>query len=191
MNEIILASHNENKVREFRQILSSKKIISLNDVGFEKEIEETGFTLEQNALLKVREVFNFSHKTAISDDSGLEIDFLSGEPGVFSARYSGLNARPIDNINKVLKKLGDTLFRNARFRTVIAFKDSNKEKLFEGVVEGKISKKIRGLGGFGYDPIFIPDHFDCTFSEMSTELKNKISHRALAIKKLHRFINSK
>ena len=102
MNEIILASHNENKVKEFRQIFSSKKIISLNDIGFEKEIEETGFTLEQNALIKVREVFNFSHRTAISDDSGLEIDFLDGEPGVFSARYSGLNARPIDNINKVL-----------------------------------------------------------------------------------------
>ena len=191
MNEIILASHNENKVKEFRQIFSSKKIISLNDIGFEKEIEETGFTLEQNALIKVREVFNFSHRTAISDDSGLEIDFLDGEPGVFSARYSGLNARPTDNINKVLKKLGDTLHRKARFRTVIAFKDANKEKLFEGVVEGRISKKIRGLGGFGYDPIFIPDQFECTFSEMSSELKNKISHRGLAIKKLYRFINSK
>ena len=147
MNEIILASHNENKVKEFRQIFSSKKIISLNDIGFEKEIKETGFTLEQNALIKVREVFNFSHRTAISDDSGLEIDFLDGEPGVFSARYSGLNARPIDNINKVLKKLGDTLLRKARFRTVIAFKDAKKEKLFEGVIEGRISKKIRGLGG--------------------------------------------
>jgi len=191
MNEIVLASHNENKVREFKQIFSSKKIISLNEIGFEKEIEETGFTLEENALLKVREVFDYSQITSISDDSGLEIDFLGGEPGIFSARYSGFNARPIDNINRVLKKLGDTLMRKARFRTVIAFKDTKQEKLFEGVIEGRIAKKTRGLEGFGYDPIFIPDQFDCTFAEMSSELKNKISHRALAIKKLYQFLNSK
>ena len=191
MNKIVLASHNENKIREFRQIFSSKKIISLNDIGFEKEIEETGFTLEENALIKVREVFSFSHITSISDDSGLEIDFLDGEPGVLSARYSGLHARPIDNINRVLKKLGDTCMRKARFRTIIAFKDTKQEKLFEGIIDGRISKKIRGLGGFGYDPIFIPSQFDFTFSEMSSELKNKISHRSLAIKKLHQFINSK
>ena len=191
MSKIVLASHNENKVREFRQILSSEKIISLNDIGFKKEIKETGFTLEENALIKVRKVFNFSNKISISDDSGLEIFFLNGEPGVYSARYSGLNARPIDNINKILKKLGDTSMRKARFRTVIAFKDIKQEKLFEGVVDGKISKKIRGLSGFGYDPIFIPDQFDCTFSEMSSDLKNKISHRSLAIKKLQQFINSR
>ena len=191
MNKFVLASHNENKVREFRQILSSKKIVSLNDIGFKKEINETGFTLEQNALIKVREVFNFSNNISISDDSGLEIFFLDGEPGVYSSRYSGLNARPIDNINKVLKKLGDTSMRKARFRTVIAFKDTKQERLFEGVIDGKISKKIRGLSGFGYDSIFIPDQFDCTFSEMSSDLKNKISHRSLAIKKLQQFINAK
>ncbi len=191
MSEIVLASHNENKVREFKQIFSSKKIISLRDIGFEKEIEEVGLTLEQNALIKVREVFSFSHKTSISDDSGLEIDFLDGAPGVFSARYAGFKALPIDNINKVLKKMGNTLIRTARFRTIIAFKDTEQEKLFEGVIEGSISKNIRGSGGFGYDPIFIPNQFDCTFSEMSSELKNKISHRALAIKKLHQFINVK
>ena len=191
MNEIVLASHNQNKVQEFRQIFCSKKIISLNEIGFDKEIKETGLTLEENALIKVRKVFDFSKQTCISDDSGLEINFLDGAPGVFSARYAGLKASPIDNINKVLRKLGNTSKRKARFRTVIAFKDMKREKLFEGVIYGTISKEIRGSSGFGYDPIFIPNGFEFTFSEISSELKNKISHRFLAIKKLYDFINSK
>ncbi len=191
MNEIVLASHNENKIREFRQIFFSKKIISLNQLGFNNEIKETGSTLEENALIKVREVFNFSKKISISDDSGLEIDYLNAEPGVFSARYSGFNSKPIDNIKKVLKNLGNTLERKARFRTVIAYKDSQQEKLFQGIIEGNISKKIRGLGGFGYDPIFVPNGFEMTFAEMKPELKNIISHRALAIQKLYKFINLK
>jgi len=191
MNEMVLASHNENKIREFRQIFFSQKIISLNQLGFNNEIEETGSTLEENALIKVREVFNFSKKISISDDSGLEIDYLNAEPGVFSARYSGLKSKPIDNIKKVLKNLGNTLERKARFRTVIAYKDDQQEKLFQGIIEGNISKKMRGLGGFGYDPIFVPNGFEMTFAEMKPEVKNSISHRALAIQKLYEFINLK
>ncbi len=191
MNEMVLASHNENKIREFRQIFFSQKIISLNQLDFNNEIEETGSTLEENALIKVREVFNFSKKISISDDSGLEIDYLNAEPGVFSARYSGLKSKPIDNIKKVLKNLGNTLERKARFRTVIAYKDDQQEKLFQGIIEGNISKKMRGLGGFGYDPIFVPNGFEMTFAEMKPEVKNSISHRALAIQKLYEFINLK
>ena len=187
MNEIILASNNENKLREFRQIFSSKKIISLMDINFNNEIEETGSTLEQNALIKVRKVFNYSKKNCLSDDSGLEIDYLNGEPGVYSARYAGNNANSIDNIKKVLNNLGETKNRKARFRTIIAYKDSSTEKLFEGVINGRISNIIIGKGGFGYDPIFIPENHDITFSEMSLEQKNKISHRSLAIKKLFKF----
>ena len=191
MNEIILASNNENKLREFRQIFLSKKIISLDDINFNKEIDETGTTLKQNALIKVREVFSYSNKICISDDSGLEIDYLNGEPGVYSARYAGNHASSIDNIKKVLNNLGEAKNRRARFKTVIAYKDSLTEAVFEGEINGNITKNIRGEGGFGYDPIFIPNNYNITFSEMKPEQKNKISHRSLAINKLFKFLYKK
>ena len=191
MNEIILASNNKNKLREFRQIFLSKKIISLDDINFNREIDETGTTLKQNALIKVREVFSYSNKICISDDSGLEIDYLNGEPGVYSARYAGNNASSIDNIKKVLNNLGEAKNRKARFKTVIAYKDSMTEAVFEGEINGNITKSIRGEGGFGYDPIFIPNNYNITFSEMTPEQKNKISHRSLAINKLFKFLCKK
>lgn len=191
MNEIILASNNENKLREFRQIFLSKKIISLDDINFNREIDETGTTLKQNALIKVREVFSYSNKICISDDSGLEIDYLNGEPGVYSARYAGNYASSIDNIKKVLNNLGEAKNRKARFKTVIAYKDSLTEAVFEGQINGNITKNIRGEGGFGYDPIFIPNNYNITFSEMTPEQKNKISHRSLAINKLFKFLYKK
>ena len=191
MNEIILASSNKNKLREFRQIFLSKKIISLDDINFNKEIDETGTTLKQNALIKVREVFSYSNKICISDDSGLEIDYLNGEPGVYSARYAGNDASSIDNIKKVLNNLGEAKNRKARFKTVIAYKDSLTEAVFEGEINGNITKNIRGEGGFGYDPIFIPNNYNITFSEMKPEQKNKISHRSLAINKLFKFLYKK
>ena len=191
MNEIILASNNENKLREFRQIFLSKKIISLDDINFNKEIDETGTTLKQNALIKVREVFSYSNKICISDDSGLEIDYLNGEPGVYSARYAGNYASSTDNIKKVLNNLGEAKNRKARFKTVIAYKDSLTEAVFEGEISGNIAKSIRGEGGFGYDPIFIPNNYNVTFSEMKPEQKNKISHRSLAINKLFKFLYKK
>ena len=191
MNEIILASNNENKLREFRQIFLSKKIISLDDINFNREIDETGTTLRQNALIKVREVFSYSNKICISDDSGLEIDYLNGEPGVYSARYAGNYASSIDNIKKVLNNLGEAKNRRARFKTVIAYKDSLTEAVFEGEINGNITKSIRGEGGFGYDPIFIPNNYNITFSEMKPEQKNKISHRSLAINKLFKFLYKK
>ena len=191
MNEIILASNNKNKLREFRQIFLSKKIISLDDINFNREIDETGATLKQNALIKVREVFSYSKKNCISDDSGLEIDYLNGEPGVYSARYAGNNASSIDNIKKVLNNLGEAKNRKARFKTVIAYKDSMTEAVFEGEINGNITKSIRGEGGFGYDPIFIPNNYNITFSEMTPGQKNKISHRSLAINKLFKFLCKK
>lgn len=191
MNEIILASNNENKLREFRQIFLSKKIISLDDINFYREIDETGTTLKQNALIKVREVFSYSNKICISDDSGLEIDYLNGEPGVYSARYAGNYASSIDNIKKVLNNLGEAKNRRARFKTVIAYKDSLTEAVFVGEINGNITKNIRGEGGFGYDPIFIPNNYNITFAEMKPEQKNKISHRSLAINKLFKFLYKK
>ena len=191
MNEIILASSNKNKLREFRQIFLSKKIISLDDINFNREIDEIGTTLKQNALIKVREVYSYSNKICISDDSGLEIDYLNGEPGVYSARYAGNDASSIDNIKKVLNNLGEAKNRKARFKTVIAYKDSLTEAVFEGEINGNITKNIRGESGFGYDPIFIPNNYNITFSEMTPEQKNKISHRSLAIDKLFKFLCKK
>ena len=191
MNEIILASNNKNKLREFRQIFLSKKIISLDDINFNREIDEIGTTLKQNALIKVREVYSYSNKICISDDSGLEIDYLNGEPGVYSARYAGNDASSIDNIKKVLNNLGEAKNRKARFKTVIAYKDSLTEAVFEGEINGNITKNIRGESGFGYDPIFIPNNYNITFSEMTPEQKNKISHRSLAIDKLFKFLCKK
>ena len=188
MNEIILASNNENKLREFRQIFLSKKIISLDDINFNKEIDETGTTLKQNALIKVREVFSYSNKICISDDSGLEIDYLNGEPGVYSARYAGNYASSTDNIKKVLNNLGEAKNRKARFKTVIAYKDSLTEAVFEGEISGNIAKSIRGEGGFGYDPIFIPDKYLVTFGQMPKLKKILIDHRYIAFQKLKKKI---
>mgnify|MGYP001311191099 CR=1 FL=1 len=190
--DIVFVTNNKNKLSEIKNLVSSDyNILSLKDIKFNEEIEETKNTLEDNALLKARYIHSRYGYNCFADDTGLEIDYLKGAPGVFSARYAGLKASAIDNINKVLRKLGNTSKRQARFRTVIAFKDVKREKLFEGFIDGNISKEIRGSSGFGYDPIFIPNGFEFTFSEISSELKNKISHRFLAIKKLYDFINLK
>ena len=191
MNELILATHNKNKVKEFKDIFSSHKIISLKDLGYFSEIEETGLTLEENALIKARKIYNYSKKNVISDDSGLEIEYLNGEPGVFSARYAGINSNSERNIKKVLEKLKNVKNRRARFRTVIAYKEKNIERIFCGSVNGKILNNKKGTLGFGYDPIFVPDGYDLSYSQMSIKLKNKVSHRYKAIKKLIDFINSK
>ena len=186
MNKIILASNNPNKLIEFRAIFSNHKIISLSEIGFSKDIPETGSTLEDNALIKVREIFKLTNAICISDDTGLEVESLNGDPGVFSARYAGEPANSKENIKKLLNELkkNNTINRSAKFRTVIAYKDCNQELLFEGIVEGSISLVPKGTSGFGYDPIFIPNDYKLTFAEMSIDIKNNISHRANAIKKL-------
>ena len=189
MNKIILASNNPNKLIEFRAIFTNHNIISLSDIGFNKDIPETGSTLEDNALIKVREIFKLTNAICISDDTGLEVEALNGAPGVFSARYAGEPSNATENIKKLLNELKkkNTINRSAKFRTVIAYKDSNQELLFEGIVEGSISLAPKGTSGFGYDPIFVPSDYKLTFAEMSIDIKNNISHRANAIKKLKEY----
>ena len=189
MNKIILASNNPNKLIEFRAIFTNHNIISLSDIGFNKDIPETGSTLEDNALIKVREIFGLTNAICISDDTGLEVEALNGAPGVFSARYAGEPSNATENIKKTLNELKkkNTINRSAKFRTVIAYKDSNQELLFEGIVEGSISLAPKGTSGFGYDPIFVPNDYKLTFAEMSIDIKNNISHRANAIKKLKEY----
>ena len=191
MNKIILASNNPNKLIEFRAIFKNHKIISLSELGFDQDIAETGSTLEENALIKVREIFKITNSTCISDDTGLEVDALNGAPGVFSARYAGEPSNAQKNIKKLLTELDGFSDRRARFRTVIAYKDYNQELLFDGIVKGSITLKSKGVSGFGYDPIFIPDDYQLTFAEMSIDIKNKISHRSNAIKKLKAYFLSK
>lgn len=179
--KLIFASNNPHKLEEIRNALNPIQIFSLSDLNILEEIEENGPTLEANASIKSNYIFKKYKLDCFSDDSGLEIDALNMSPGVHSARYAGNTEA---NIEKVLKNLKDQENRKAQFRTVISLIKNNQEYFFEGIVKGKISKEKKGVSGFGYDPIFIPDGFDKSFAEMSLTEKNSISHRALAIKKL-------
>ena len=191
MNKIILASNNPNKLIEFRAIFTNYNIISLSELGFNKDIPETGSTLEENALIKVREIFKLTNAICISDDTGLEVEALNSAPGVFSARYAGEPSNAKKNIKKLLNELENIGDRGARFRTVIAYKDSNQELLFEGIVQGAITLEPKGISGFGYDPVFMPNNHRLTFAEMPIDIKNSISHRANAIEKLRAYFLSK
>ena len=154
------------------------------------DIEETGTTLLENSLLKSRTVFKETGIPAIADDTGLEVDFLNGAPGVYSARYAGNNVSYKDNVNKLLIELEGipSEKRTARFRTVITFVDENQELSTEGHIDGVISESIKGAGGFGYDPIFFVPHLGKTFAELSSIEKNKISHRGIALQKLRKIL---
>lgn len=193
MQDIILASNNKNKLREISEKLRQFNInvISQSEAGINIEVEETGQTFVENAILKAEAIYNIKHIPVISDDSGLEIDALNGEPGVFSNRYAGPNATDKDRVEKVLKLLENTedSKRTARFKCAICYIDANGEKhIFEEACEGKIADKPYGENGFGYDPIFLYD--ERTFAQMPPEEKNKISHRGKAINKLVEFLSA-
>jgi XTP/dITP diphosphohydrolase len=189
--KLIFASHNKNKVKEVAAILPKHiKLIGLHDLNYNEEIDETGATLEENALIKAKHIYGKFNLNCFADDSGLEVEVLNNEPGVYSARYAGNEKNDDANMNKLLKNLSHIENRKARFRTVIALILDGKEHLFEGIVNGKIINEKRGEKGFGYDPIFVPDRFDKTFAELSSEEKNQISHRAIATKKLIRFLEN-
>ena len=187
IKEVVLATGNKGKVKEFSNLLEGVfgKIISLSDLGSPPEVIEDGLTFRDNALKKAREIAQYSGKLTLADDSGLEVDALNGQPGVYSARYSGQGATDKTNIDKVLAELGDNPNRKARFVCVLALVDPNGEELVvEGFCEGVILDEPRGEGGFGYDPVFyLPDRRK-TMAELEPELKNTISHRANALKKL-------
>ena len=198
--KIVFATNNQHKLQEVRHILGQRvEVLSLNDIGCHDDIPETGTTLEENARQKAEYIWQNYHCDVFADDTGLEVDALGGEPGVYSARYAGEGHDSEANMAKLLQKLGDNDHRNARFRTVIALiqkKDVcpcgctsiRQEHLFEGIVEGEITRQRSGVGGFGYDPIFRPDGYEQTFADLGEEVKNQISHRARAVKKLCDFL---
>jgi XTP/dITP diphosphohydrolase len=186
--KIVVATHNINKQKEINALL---KDLNVNVLGMEhfpiiNSIEETGSTLFENSLIKSRTVSQLTGLATIADDTGLEVDALHGSPGVYSARYAGSNATYEANVEKLLFELIEVpeALRTARFRTVISYVDNKKEFVDEGVIEGMITFKPSGNKGFGYDPIFKPLGFEKTFSEISQDKKNIISHRALALKKI-------
>ena len=179
--KIIFATHNENKVTELSQLIPKKyNILSLNDIGCVKEIEETGSTLEENAKIKADYVRYKYGLDCFSDDSGLEVDALKGAPGVFSARYAGNQKNNDANIKKIWEKLRGQTSPKATFRSIFHVHFNNKTFSFQGKVDGNLIFEKRGLNGFGYDPIFIPNGHNQTFAELEDVVKNKISHRALA-----------
>ena len=190
--KLILATHNTHKQKEMNALLDSLgvNIIGLDEYPHIGDIEETGTTLIENSFIKARAVYKSTGLPSLADDTGLEVDALGGEPGVYSARYAGEDASFLDNIEKLLRNLEGVseLNRTARFRTVVTFVDGSRELHSEGIVEGIITADQKGSGGFGYDPIFLPRDSQSTFSEMTQMEKNKISHRSKALIKMKKLL---
>ena len=188
-NVFVFATQNQHKLSEVNDISNGKfKILGLDSFSFDEELPETQNTLEGNAIQKAKFVAEKFQTNCFADDTGLEVEALNGAPGVYSARYAGEGKSATDNIAKLLSELRECPNRNARFRTVVALYIDNKEYFFEGIVEGKIIDNIKGDNGFGYDPVFVPIGFDETFAELPSQIKNRISHRALAFEKLFYFL---
>jgi len=188
MKKLVFATNNQHKTEEIRFALASTySVLNLEDIGCFTDIPETADTFAGNATLKSSYVYENYNLDCFADDSGLEIEALNNEPGVFSARYSG-SRDSIENINLVLKNLSDAENRKARFKTVISLMQNGKNYLFEGVINGTIRTELSGSKGFGYDPIFQPDGYNITFAEMDLAEKNKISHRAIALQKMLKFL---
>lgn len=189
MHQLVFATNNRHKLEEVSAKIGGKfELLTLEDINCHDDIEETGATFRENASIKSRFIYNKYQLNCFGDDSGLEIDALQGEPGVYSARYAGEHGNHAANMDKVLAQLTDVTDRKARFRTVISLLWNGAEYFFEGTVEGAIRHERSGNGGFGYDPIFQPDGYEITFAEMSMEEKNSISHRAIAVEKLVGFL---
>lgn len=189
--ELVFATNNQHKLEELQALLGSKiRLLSLNDIGCSDEIPEEQPTLEGNASQKAFYVFNKFGFNCFADDTGLEIEALNGEPGVYSARYAGEEKNPQANMNKVLRLMEKINNRKARFRTVISLVVDGTEVQFEGVADGEILTEKQGDKGFGYDPLFKPAGFQKTFAEMNMTEKNSISHRGRAVEKLVNYLNS-
>lgn len=190
--KLLFVTHNQHKAQEISDIFKSSglplEINTLMDLGDYEPIEENGDTLLENALAKAREGHRRHQTNCFADDTGLEVEALDGRPGVYSARYAGMDCSPQNNMDKLLNELQDKTNRKARFRTVIALILDREEFIFEGEVSGQIVESRRGTDGFGYDPIFLPNGYTQTFAEMSEAEKNRISHRGLAIESLITFL---
>ncbi len=189
--KLVFATHNQNKFEEVKKLIPSQiTMVSLDEIGCHEEIAETGTTLEVNAQIKADFVTQKYQLPCFSDDTGLLVDALNGAPGVYSARYAGSEKDANANMEKLLKELAPHQDRNARFETVIALNIGSESHLFKGTVHGQITKTKVGEKGFGYDPIFQPEGYHKTFAELSMEEKNRISHRARAIRQLIEFLET-
>lgn len=190
MKKIIFATNNVHKLQEISFITRDKiELLTLKDIGFVGDIPETSPTIKGNALQKAQYIHERYHLDCFADDTGLEVVALNGAPGVFSARYAGENASYNDNVVKLLQELEGTTQREARFITVIALILKGEKYFFEGIINGHISTEPAGKAGFGYDPVFVPEGYNQSFAQLSSELKNSISHRAIATQKLIAFLN--
>ncbi|MBQ6939653.1 MAG: non-canonical purine NTP diphosphatase [Muribaculaceae bacterium] len=189
MRKIVFATNNQHKLEEVRAMIGDYfQILSLKDIDCNEDIPENGMTFEENAISKARYIKDNYGYDCFADDSGLEVTALNNAPGVFSARYAGEPSNSQRNIEKLMHEMQGKEERSARFRTCIAYLAGDEERFFEGCVEGNIIDTLRGCNGFGYDPLFVPCGYDVTFAEMSSEEKNKISHRAIAVQKLIEYL---
>lgn len=189
MRKIVFATNNQHKLEEVRAMIGDYfQVLSLKDIDCNEDIPENGLTFEENAISKARYIKEHYGYDCFADDSGLEVTALNNAPGVFSARYAGEPSNSQRNIEKLMHEMQGKEERSARFRTCIAYLTGEEELYFEGCVEGSIIDTLRGCNGFGYDPLFVPCGYDITFAEMSSEEKNKISHRAIAVQKLIEYL---
>ena len=187
--KLVFATNNEHKLQEVRDIIGSGvEILSLSDINCNDDIPETADTLDGNALIKARYIYEKYNVNCFADDTGLEVDALDGAPGVYSARYAGDAHDSEANMKKLLENLTGKNNRDAQFRTVIALIIDGEEKLFNGIVKGKITEEKRGNSGFGYDPIFVPEGYSKSFAQMDSSTKNSISHRYRATKQLSDYL---
>jgi XTP/dITP diphosphohydrolase len=191
MQKLVFATNNNHKTKEVREILASKyEVLNLADIGCDVDIPETGDTFAENATLKSSYVVQHFHLDCFADDSGLEVEAINNEPGIYSARYSG-SRNDSDNMDFLLDKMKLVTHRNACFKTVISLLQNGQAHLFEGTIAGQLRYEPIGKNGFGYDPIFQPNGYNITFAEMDSATKNKISHRAIAMQKLIAFLQGR
>ena len=191
IDKVVLAANNQGKLAELKVLLEDLgiEVLSLKDINFIEEIEETGNTLHQNSLIKASTIFNYCKMPVIADDSGLFVEFLDGQPGVESAYFAGKPSNPSKNNQKLLSELINAENRNAAFKCCLCFiNQEGQEFYFEGEVQGKIASSQTGKEGFGYDPLFVPIGFDRSFADLGVEIKNKLSHRKMAFNKLKEFL---
>lgn len=189
--KLCFATNNQHKLTEIRQLLGDLyEIVSLDDIGCREELREDFETLEENSRQKAKYVIDNYGADCFADDSGLEVDALGGRPGVYSARFAGPQRNSLDNISKLLAELANHKNTSARFRAIITLITKAGEIQFEGIVEGRIIDELRGEGGFGYDPVFVPEGYTQTFAEMDDAEKNRISHRGRAVQKLIAYLQS-
>lgn len=187
--KIVFATHNTNKLKEVQLLLpNTLNLLSLTDIDCHDEIPETADTLEGNAILKANYVTQNYGYPCFADDTGLLVDHLNGAPGVYTARYAGPEKSAATNMEKLLKALANTKNRKAHFKTAIALNINQETQIFTGIIKGQINTIQKGIGGFGYDPVFIPNGYHKTFAELPLSVKNTISHRAIAVQKLVQYL---